>query len=216
MTEITNINHPPVSEILNALLKHKNLTVSELARRILIPQPTIQRIVSGLHARPHKKTLELLANYFEITVDQMAGIEPITWLVTLKSKNQVRKVPLLNNEQILSLPTLTQAKLSYVSLDIDASKHAFAMRMMDESMEPVIPKQSILIVDPEKKKGYRSFVIIKPKNSDEIIVRQMIKDVNTYYIRAVGLDFSNINMALLGNNDKVLGVVVEVRVQLVN
>lgn len=214
MPEIAKISNFNISEILNELLRHKNLTVSEFARRIKVPQPTIQRIVSGLHVRPHKKTLESIATYFELSIDQIAGLEPITWLAQAKTKEHIRMIPILDCKEVIQWPKIPTTNLAHIGLDINSSEKTFATRMLDGSMEPIIPKNSILIVDPEKTQGYRSFVVIQPKDFDEIVVRQMIKDGNTCYIRAVGVDFNNINMSLLNQHDKVLGVVVEVRMQL--
>lgn len=214
MPELAKMNNPSISDILSELIQHKNLTVSELARRIRVPQPTIQRIVSGLHARPHKKTLIAISEYFEISIDQLIGLQPITWLSDVK--NRVRMIPLLTSKQVLNWPKLPQTKLDYISFDIAENQQAFAMRMTDDSMEPVIPKHSILIIDPDKQFSYRSFILIQRKNFQDIMVRQMINDGNICYIRAVGTDFNNISMPLLNETDKILGVVIETRMQLEN
>ena len=71
------MNTTKVGKILNSLLSEHNLKVSEFARRINLPQPTIQRIAAGMCENPHISSLKPIADYFSITVDQLKGLEPI-------------------------------------------------------------------------------------------------------------------------------------------
>ncbi|TAK74960.1 MAG: LexA family transcriptional regulator [Gammaproteobacteria bacterium] len=201
-------NKLKICDVLQELIREKDLTVSELARQINIPQPTLQRIVSGNRSRPHQKTLESLAAFFNISIGQLRGLEPITWL---KDNLLIRHLPIIDPIQALKWPNISEKDFKHIVIDKKVSDQSYAMQMPDASMEPLIPKNSILIIDPEKQPNYRSFVVVKIKNYKEILIRQLIKDANNLYVRPLSHDFEQFNMTVLTNEDSILGVIVEVR-----
>lgn len=50
---------------------------SDLARQLGIPPPSINRILSGQITDPRCSTLMLLADYFEVRMDQLVGREKL-------------------------------------------------------------------------------------------------------------------------------------------
>ncbi len=60
-----------LSKRLQSLLKHHELSESELARRIGIPRATVNRLVAGKMANPKMHMLKSLAGYFELSVDAL-------------------------------------------------------------------------------------------------------------------------------------------------
>lgn len=202
-------NNPTLADILKQLIQTKGITITELARRINLPQPTIQRIASGTYKRPHNKTLRPIAEFFKITIDQLAGLEPIHWL---RNNSSIRQIPLLTHNQASSWPLHKEKNYdSHIIADIEVSEDTYAMEMPDASMEPLIPKKSILIIDPNKEPHYRSFVVVKLKNTPHIIIRQLLIDCNLHYIKPLSPDFEHFIMTSLTSEDKIAGVVVQVR-----
>ena len=59
------------------MLKHEVKSGSDLARQLDIPPPTINRIVGGQVNDPRCSTLILLADYFNVTIDQLLGREKL-------------------------------------------------------------------------------------------------------------------------------------------
>lgn len=200
-----------ISFVLQNLIAEKGLSVSELARYIAIPQPTIQRITSGTHSRPHRRTLEALARFFNISIEQLRGLQPISWLKNDNKLESIYKIPLITCIQSVDWPNIKDKNFEHIIFDKKISKYAFAIKMPDSSMEPVIMKNAILIIDPEKIPQYRSFVILKLKNHKEAIIRQLIQDAQRWYIRPLSDDFGKFNMVELKRDDSILGVVIEVR-----
>ena len=62
-----------LSENLKLLMFQKDIKTAQLARELSLPQQTLQRIVTGVTPRPHKNTLEPLAEFFGVTVEQLKG-----------------------------------------------------------------------------------------------------------------------------------------------
>jgi DNA-binding XRE family transcriptional regulator len=56
---------------LKQLMAKKSLSQSELARRTNVPQPTINRMLSGITKQPKYTTALALANYFQVTTDEI-------------------------------------------------------------------------------------------------------------------------------------------------
>lgn len=206
--EIDNMNNTrtSISTILQNLISTRGLSTSEVARLTSVPQSTLHRIIHGEHRRPHKKTLTALANFFGVSENELCGIQSFD-----QPRLQISRLPILTCQQAAQWPNIQNSDLEYVVTDKMLNKNAFAIKMPDESMEPMISKNSILIVDPDKKPEYRSIVAIKLHNFDDVVIRQLIRDANNCYIRPISQDFTQFEMVLLNTADIVKGTVIESR-----
>jgi len=198
-----------LSDILQALIHGKRLSIAEVARRTNVPQPTISRIINGEHQRPHKKTLVALSDFFNITVDQLIGLEPLN--IPQPSAIGSSQLPVLNCKEINSWPQIKSISHEYVTFDKPIGSNAFALKMPDKSMEPLLTKDTLLIIDPAKEPEYRSLVVVKLHNFDQVVVRQLIKDAGNCYIRPLNQDFDQFEMMHLTAQDSIKGIVVEAR-----
>lgn len=198
-----------LSGILQELIRKKGLSITEVARRTNIPQPTIYRIAQGAHQRPHKKTLLALSDFFNVTIDQLIGLEPINF--SSSNKSPVSQIPILSCRQVTNWPLTKESDTEYVLFDKPISANAYALKMPDKSMEPLITKDTLLIIDPEKKPEYRSLVVVKLHNFEDVMVRQLIKDAGNCYIKPLSQDFDQFEMIMLTAKDSIKGIVVEAR-----
>ncbi len=197
-----------ISFVLQSMIETRRLSISDLARRTCIPQPTLHRIAHGQHQKPHKKTLEILSDFFNITIDQLLGWEPIENLTS--GKLPVSQLPILNCDDINSTHSLN-TNCQYLIYEKPISKNAFAIKMPDKSMEPLIIKDSLLIVDREKKPEYRNLIVVKLHNYEGVLIRQLINDACNSYIRPLSQDFKKFEMIMLTPKDNIIGTIVEVR-----
>jgi len=196
-----------ISQILNSLMAGKKIRVTELAREINLPQPTVHRIATGACEHPHISSLKPIASFFSITVDQLKGHEPIPWL------DRVAKVPLLDWNSVLEWP-INKNTLNYqdfILTDAFVGKNGFALKLKDSSMDPVFSKNMTLIADPDKHFKDRSFVIVKLSNHSEAIFRQLLMDGSICYLKSLSPDFDQYKMTRLYENDKILSVVVQAK-----
>lgn len=196
-----------ISQVLTRLMSEKQIRVTELARRVGLPQPTVQRIAMGTCEHPHASSLLPIAEYFSITVDQLKGLDPIPVL------DNESKIPHLTWEQVsewpANQPSFTPVSATFTDANIGA--RGYAVTLKDASMDPVFPKNTVLIADPDRAVKDRSYIIAKLHEHDEPIFRQLIIDAKNYYLKGLSPDFNQYKMPKLNNNDKILSVVIQAK-----
>jgi SOS-response transcriptional repressor LexA len=207
MTKSAVMKTTRIGQILKRLMAEKKIRVAELARQINLPQPTIHRIATGACEHPHLSSLEPIANFFSISVDQLKGHELIPWL------DRASRIPFLTWEQALSWPS-NKNKMhdnELIFTDANVGKNGYALKINDAAMDPVFPKNTLLIADPDKSPKDRSYVIAKLTNLNIPVFRQLLIDAEDRYLKALSPDFEQYRMARLNNNDEILSVVVQAK-----
>lgn len=207
-----------LSKILKKLLYDRRMNPSELAREVDLPAPTIHRLVTGKSTRPYRSSLEPIADFFSLSVDQLIGDEPLPEpainqklpTTTLK----VKQIPLLLSWENIEPFLLDKKSLTIddqVFVDLASSDNAFALQMNDSSMEPYFHKGTILILDPEKPAKDRGYVLAKIDESNALIFRQILIDGEHQYLKPMNPDLNAFPMRILKKNDKILATLIEFR-----
>jgi SOS-response transcriptional repressor LexA len=203
-----------ISNILNYLLKKAQLSEAELARKINVPRATINRLVSGRTPDPRASTLNAIAQYFNVSVDQLLGKHPL-FLDNNQSliATQHASIPIIDlnesknwEEAIRCLQPDTYFDWVMVDPSIDAGK--FAIRVNGESMWPQFQTNTILIISPEKEAKNRDFVIAYIKKNNEMVFRQYIVEDRYKFLKAINNMFPTIQIE---DSDKIIGVVIQTR-----
>jgi SOS-response transcriptional repressor LexA len=83
--------------------------------------------------------------------------------------------------------------------------------MMDTSMEPLFPKMSLLIFDPNESYQDRSYVLVHLTHQKKPVFRQILIDADQQYLKPLNSDLSEFNMRILHTEDKILATLVESR-----
>lgn len=207
MASSAPMNNTRISQILNRLLADKKIRVAELARRINLPQPTIHRIATGACEHPHLSSLKPIADFFLISVEQLKGHEPIAWI------DRASKVPLLNWVDLLGWPLNknNHRNSELILTDANVGMHGYAVKVTDTSMDPVFPRNTLLIADPEKQYKDRSYVIAKLAGHPEPVFRQLLINADHRYLKPLSPDLEKHSMINLKEDDKILGVVVQAK-----
>lgn len=203
----------PLHEILTKLMLQRRIRTAELARQINISQPTLSRIVAGKSTHPHESSLQPIADFFAISLEQLRGQKPIAWLQPSTTAQNYIKVPLINWNEVKIWADNGEKLEIKEELFTDAivSERAYALRIKDASMEPQFPKDTILIIDPNRTPKDRSFAVIQLQNHSEAIFRQIIFDGPNCYLKPTSPDFDQFKMSRLGEADHILGILVQAR-----
>ena len=204
---------------LKRLLFEKNMKPIDLARELDLPQPTIHRLVTGKSTRPYKSSLEPIAKYFNMSVDQLIGDEPLLaeWKPETVNNNQqlqtivIKPVPLLPWTALNDLVTARQQAKKQLAITGNISDECFALLMNEHAMEPLFAKGTILIFDPHKKPADRSYVLVKLVNKEQFIFRQLLVDVDQQYLKPLNPDTAIYKMRLLNSDDTIVATLFESR-----
>lgn len=206
-----------LAKVLKFLLERHQLTETELSRRINLGQPVIHRIASGETRNPKLETLSPIANYFQISINQLIGDEPLPLVHNELSDAlpaQLRSVPLLSWDQVSHWPKLKKMPIGSdcVYTDLVLSQQGFAVKVQDTTMRPRFPEETLLLVEPEIKPTDRSYVIFKMAHKPQAVFRQFFTDGNSYYLNPMNPAFEKL---VIGSEDICLGVVVQIRTDLI-
>lgn len=203
-----------IKQRLKTLLFKNNLTPTELARHIDLPQQTIQRIAQGTSENPRAATIEKIASHFDISPDQLLGKAPLF----LDNDNGLsepttQSIPVFTFEQLHQTDKKTLSTQHHEQIIVSAEYHpdTFAVVMNDTSMQPYFDKGCLLIIEPKDVMMDMDFVLIKNMDNHIIQFRQAISENQTFYLKALNPNSPSFQAQLLTTQDQLLGVLVETR-----
>lgn len=208
-------NDNKIEKNLKKLLFENNLTPTELARQIDLPQQTIQRIVKGKIKNPHIKTLESIAKYFGMSAKDLSDEQSL-----FPNKNDNNKAQTSDNQNIPvyewnQLQEVIDGKetplLQNVVVSARYNEKTFGVIMSDSSMSPYFPKESILIIEPSNKQEDRSFVLAHLTNTNKFLFRQLLSDGENFFLKALSSDLASFPIKKMEKEDKIIGCLVETR-----
>lgn len=190
---------------------------ADLARETNLPTPTVHRLVTGKSTRPYKSSLEPIADYFSLSVDQLLGESPLPAEYGADendrkalARRQVVFVPFIDWGSLDEIDTTKTEDQDTVPFIGQISEKGFATIMPDSSMEPQFSRENVLIFDPAKETTDRSFVLVRLADGTYIL-RQLLIDANHKFLKPLNPDLSVFKMRLLEEGDQIKAALVEAR-----
>src|SRR3990167_4538826 len=161
----TNLRH---------IMKLKGITEAELARKTHIPQPTLHKILSGKTNDPRASTVKSLADFFDISIDELLTGAPSTKSQNTASKTQ--SIPIISWGQCIDatnyIKNLTPTNWSCWIVSEFLSEHAYALTSKPCS-DLRFPKGTVLIIDPKITAEDGDMVIVHYPNTQEATLREI-------------------------------------------
>lgn len=198
------------------LLRHGNMSVSDLAKATHLPQPTLHQLYSGSTTRPHRKTLSTLADYFGVTIPQLCGTEALPHYLPKQLKHQLNlsTTPILSWDDIPLWPDrINLDDKPELIIDMQDHTHTFALAMNDTSMEPLFPMGSLLIFDGHKAAADRDCALLYIHSTQCFVFKRLLKDAGLLYAKSMNPELTDIPMIKLTPEDRVIGVLLEARIK---
>lgn len=198
-----------ISSTLSELLAKHNISEAELGRQTNIPRGTINRLVNGKTPDPRASTLEAIAHFFKISVDQLLGKQPLILSNTI-ANTELSYIPIIEwddvNQWKDKIKNLSfENHENWTTLNMVTSDELFAVRVRGESMWPNFQENTILIINPNKAAISKNFVIAYIMRNNEIVFRQLITEGSFKILNAINSIFPPI---VLENYDEILGVLI--------
>lgn len=214
MSVVVKFKHQQPSEDqlitnLQKLMREHHISEAELSRQTEVPQPTLHKILSGKTADPRISTLKILADFFEISVDDLlandlqpthkalpqgASIPVITWEDCKDARQAINKLTPTNWDQ-------------WVLVDREASEHLYGL-ISRPSMEPYFPRGTTLIVDAHMQPSDGDLVVVFYPNTSEATLRELSIDGPQRMLSALS---QNAVPEKMDNAIKIVGIVVQSR-----
>lgn len=198
--------------VLKFLLQKERITESELARKTGVCQPVIHRMASGETDNPKIETLRPIANFFSISIDQLIGDKPLPdHGPSFHREEPLYYIPLLtlNDVPNWTQPLNTIMVNTRVTTDLKLSSQGYALRLVDSTMYPLFPDNTLLIIEPNRVAGHRDFVIAQLKNHQTVIFKQLLFDGEDRYLKSID---PNYPILKLEKQDKLHGVMLQARI----
>jgi SOS-response transcriptional repressor LexA len=198
----TNRNQDLISNIRN-LIYTRGIKDVELCRQTNIPPATLHKILTGKTLDPRISTLQALAHYFNVTVDELyTGIQEkavtqsipvISWSDCTEAKNMLETLTPSNWENWITIETI--------------APHTYGLTTKP-SMEPRFPKGTVLIIDSNIQAQDGDLVIVLYPNTREATLREYCSDGPTELLLSVN---PNQPQETLTKDINIIGVVLESR-----
>lgn len=199
-----------VGAVLAKLMLQAKIDESSLAKACNISLASLSRIKNNPESNPTISTLRPLAEFFNITIDQLLGYSPIENL-----HHNIKNIPVINNYDIfnwLNHKTTKNPISEWLIYDLDASDLTFATNFKLNNNSTLFPI-SMIIIDPKRKLTHDDLIYIYNKKLNQFFLRKIsIDDQDKIFLRPIEEGFSEyIALDKCSNNIITIGVVVETR-----
>lgn len=214
-----------LAEILSHLIHKHSIRPSQLAKLTGVPQPTVHRMVTGTCPKPHKSSLTPIADYFDLTVEQLKGKESIPGLNIhkLDSSDGWAAVPLVDWNHLSTWPLaeydyqLTEhgvqtqkRKQTMTYTDADISTKAFATYITNDYASNQFPTNTLTIFDPEKTPQNGCYVLLRNNDGNVSFCQMLLKNGQSTFTMVKNTISSTSNIK--HNDAKIIGVLAQARI----
>ncbi|KTD14336.1 helix-turn-helix domain-containing protein [Legionella israelensis] len=201
-----------LAQTLNQLIGRDNkLTPAALARKLGIPTNKITRILNGDVTDPKASTLVQIANYFDITIEQLLGLEPIARHgEDLQQESTRRPLPVF---EFSKGAEKSPPKEWYRWAENDVDGEYCALSIDTDLYEPTFPQNSMLIINQDISPDDRSFIVVKKNDSStHYSIKKYVVEGNQNYLYPIN---PKLPVEVYdGNLYTVVGVILEVHQKL--
>lgn len=197
-------------------------SIHELSKQIGLPQPTLHHIFKGTTKKPRERILKTLAAFFDVSIKQLCGHEPLPRLVPeyLQKQLSIKLVPLLSLEEAalwsLSLRKFQKGRGKNVIIENNLDEFIFALNMDVEMGEPFIMKGATLFFSVDRQVKDKDLIAIFLHEKDKVCLARIITTEDlTLFVREINeASPEEAIFRPLHPKDRVLGVLIECRTSL--
>lgn len=187
-----------ISENLSYLIKLKKTTESKVAQELNIPVMTVRRLLSGETTDPRVFTLKTIADYFQVSIDALIGVNEFP-RQELLSPYKPLFIPVFDWEQVKNIRNLNLEKWpTWIPITIEKnqkiSDKAFALESRP-SMYPPFQQGTIFILDPELKPSDGDLVLVNLREDNELTLRGLHIDPPDWQLHSVSQSSNILNFS---------------------
>lgn len=193
---------------LQTLLDKHNLKISHLSQEIDVTISTLSKLINRQIEDPRATTLKQIATYFNVTIDELLGLNTVKVKQGGISK-QFSNIPIYSAEQIQKINSLAHVNANgHKLLEIDNSNddyfisHATGLAMM-----PLFNETTQILFRKAESANNKQFVLYHNTKTNVIALRQLLVDGDSKILKPTNSDFPIIEIT---DDDKIIAVAVEI------
>jgi len=183
---------------LRQLMFQERLKAIDLSNDTSVPQATIHRMLTGESKSPHKSSLLPIAERFSISIEQLLGIMPIDW-----SSSHPTQLDLPNQVSVYGMDQLIELysgkenikPKSKTVVDQKVNPNAIATLLEDDSMIPLFPPKTQIIIDPDKEFTDGAYVLVFDPDNNKLLFRQLLIDGKDGFLKPLNPDISHFKVS---------------------
>ena len=197
-------------------------TEASLAKALGLPKQTVDSILAGLLPED-TDVWKKSAIYFRMDMDflrfgELKDSVSHGELLSTKPTTEVdpfRPVPLISWKRIAQMthkwiPTDANQPEGMVETDVHG-EHIFAVRVQDDSMEPLFHPEEIVFVNPDLHSDQDQYVVVIDRDAQEAMIRQIKKAAEEIVLHTLNPKYHD---APLMKKHRIVGRVVRLRMNL--
>lgn len=202
-----------VGNILQMLMG--NMSEGALAKAVNVPKATIHRVLSGITPDPRAGTLLPIAQYFNITIEQLMGIMELpknSPLISTRSLDAV-EMPFVLFDKLEEWlkenykPEKFYEITSFGKKPIDTN--CFITQMCSDEMAPLFSSKTYLIIRKQNNVNIDDVALVFNTNNNSFLVRKYIELKGEKYLFPAN---SSYNVVDFDHKIKLVGIVLEGRI----
>ncbi len=177
---------------LKKLLQMLDISPSRLSRESGIDLPRISRMMAGHTVNPTVRTLQPIAKFFGITIDQLIEntdfkTEDSQGVVVAAERSMV---PLLEWKHCPYWKDVKENFHPSQTIDVaeDITEDSFALLIESHEYMPRFNEGDIIIVDPNRQEKNRDYMLTFSKELEKVTIVQVIKECGNTFFKSVSLN----------------------------
>lgn len=195
-----------IAENLARLIELRKTTENRVARDLNIPAISIKRLLSGETTDPRVSTLQAIANYFNVNIDQLINVDNAIHYGVIPQARPLF-VPVLDWQ---SVPEIGKIDFGgwHDWMPVTVGKNekigscAFAIESRP-SMCPRFQQGTMFIIDPELSATDGDLVLVNLRQNNEVTMRELFIDPPDWQLHPVNqgaqsLEFSKESHEIIG------------------
>lgn len=192
-------------------MQQHNIKIADLSGKTGVPASTIKRIKVDDSANPTMTSLIPIADFFNITINELVGVDPLPSNTLTKAASNQRGIPLLSWNDVSDWPNeYPDEATKHLLIDIPLNLNSFAL-MIDREIE-VFAKGSIIVINCGDTPKNDDYVIVVNKTVKQATLFQYILHDGAEYLKSMlkGIPLKKLNAKI----DKLVGKVIQIRMDL--
>ncbi|GGG15758.1 hypothetical protein GCM10007425_07560 [Lysinibacillus alkalisoli] len=148
------------------LRKNKQMTQNDLAKALQISPTAVSAWERGANY-PMMDKLTIMAKLFQVPISYFFDDD------TLTHAEEIKQIPIVSSLPLYALEQLHKHALDYVPVKISPNTAiSFAFYVADDAMEPIIPKNALVLADLQQHIHHNALVVWQ-KDGFGLVVRRI-------------------------------------------